>query len=218
MPFTVEDFHDLLRLLEAHADWSKDLRRVVLTDELLSLPKAVRALAEQVTALTVAQRRTDDQVAALTEQVAALTQRTDTLSNHVAALRGSDLERRFADRAPSYLSPSGYRRVRVISNADLADLLDAAVDTGRVTVDEREDLLRADAVVRARDEQSEAWFAVELSATVDEGDVARARRRAKVLVRLYGRAGAVVGGYAFTDGARRELADPAVLALTLPAT
>ncbi len=73
-------------------------------------------------------------------------------------------------------------------------------------------------MVRARDEQSEARFAVELSATVDEGDVARARRRAKVLVRLYGRAGAVVGGYAFTDGARRELADPAVLALTLPAT
>ncbi len=119
MPFTVEDFHDLLRLLEAHADWSKDLRRAVLTDELLSLPEAVRALAEQETALTAAQRRTD-------EQVAALTQRTDTLSNHMAALRGSDLERRFADRAPSHLSPSGYRRVRVISNADLADLLDAS--------------------------------------------------------------------------------------------
>ncbi|RMF83078.1 MAG: hypothetical protein D6736_22150 [Nitrospinota bacterium] len=38
MPFTVEDFRDLLRLLEQHPEWRSELRRWVLSEELLSLP------------------------------------------------------------------------------------------------------------------------------------------------------------------------------------
>jgi hypothetical protein len=45
MAFTVDDFHDLVRLLQARPDWKQDLRRLVLTDELLDLPGIVRDLA-----------------------------------------------------------------------------------------------------------------------------------------------------------------------------
>jgi len=60
MAFTVEDFRDLMRLLEERPEWRAELRRAVLTDELLALPELVRALAE-------AQRRTEVEVAALAE-------------------------------------------------------------------------------------------------------------------------------------------------------
>ena len=57
MPFTVEEFQDLIRLLEQHPEWRAELRRHVLSDELLELPAVVRQLADQLTALTA---RLDD--------------------------------------------------------------------------------------------------------------------------------------------------------------
>jgi hypothetical protein len=46
MPFTVQDFPDLLRLLEQHPEWQAEMRRHVLTEELLELPALVRRLTE----------------------------------------------------------------------------------------------------------------------------------------------------------------------------
>jgi hypothetical protein len=40
MSFTIDDFPDLLRLLEAHPEWRAELRRVLLGDEILALPAA----------------------------------------------------------------------------------------------------------------------------------------------------------------------------------
>lgn len=42
MAFTVEEFRDLLRILEERPEWRAELRRLVLTDELLTLPELVR--------------------------------------------------------------------------------------------------------------------------------------------------------------------------------
>ncbi|MBI2911230.1 MAG: hypothetical protein HYY05_03745 [Chloroflexi bacterium] len=86
MAFTVADFPDLLRLLEEHPEWRAELRRHVLTDELLELPALVRQLAEaqarteeglagltiRVEALAEAQARTEQRLAGLAERVDAL--------------------------------------------------------------------------------------------------------------------------------------------------
>ena len=215
MPFAVEDFQDLIRLLDAHPDWRRDLRRIVLTDDILALPEAVRGLV-------AAQERTEARLAALGERVTALAvaqerteARLDRVEVRLGRLEGSDLARRFADRAPAYLGSQGYKRVRVVPTADWADLIDDAVDQGQVTAAERNDLLRADSIIRARDHEDEVWLVAEVSVTVDAHDVTRARRRAAVLARLRGRARPCVAGYAFTTGAEEERAAD-VLALTLP--
>ena len=31
MPFTADEFHDLIRLVESHPEWRAELRRLVLT-------------------------------------------------------------------------------------------------------------------------------------------------------------------------------------------
>ena len=46
MPFTIEDFGDLVKLLGQHPEWQAELRRHVLSEELLELPALVRQLAE----------------------------------------------------------------------------------------------------------------------------------------------------------------------------
>jgi hypothetical protein len=62
MAFTVADFHDLIRLLEEHPDWQTELRRVLLSHDLLDLPRTVQELA-------TAQRRTEEAITRLTEHM-----------------------------------------------------------------------------------------------------------------------------------------------------
>jgi hypothetical protein len=60
MPFSVEEFRDLIRLLEERPEWRADLRRLVLTDELLGLPSIVREPTE-------AQRRSEERLCRVEE-------------------------------------------------------------------------------------------------------------------------------------------------------
>ena len=52
MAFTVEDFQDLVRLLAQHPEWRSELRRVLLSEELLTVPERL-ARAEQFLAESV---------------------------------------------------------------------------------------------------------------------------------------------------------------------
>ncbi len=67
VPFTVSDLHDLLKLLHERPEWRDEVRRAVLTEELLGLPQVVRELADEVKALAEAQRRTEARLEALAE-------------------------------------------------------------------------------------------------------------------------------------------------------
>jgi polyhydroxyalkanoate synthesis regulator phasin len=78
MPFSVTDFHDLLRLLEERPDWRAELRRVVLTDDLLRLPED----------LARARQETDERFRDLARQIAALTGRVDALTERLEVLTG----------------------------------------------------------------------------------------------------------------------------------
>lgn len=117
MPFTIEDFRDLVRLVEERPEWRAELRRLVLTDELLALPHQVAQLTaqvgvlaeaqrrtdERIAELTEAQRRTDEQLAGLTAQVTSLTQTVSMLVDVVGELKGGMLELRYRATAASYL-------------------------------------------------------------------------------------------------------------------
>jgi hypothetical protein len=62
MAFTVNDLNDLLRILREQPEWLAEVRRVLLTDELLKLPDLVRELVE-------AQRRTDERLAEFQQRI-----------------------------------------------------------------------------------------------------------------------------------------------------
>jgi hypothetical protein len=78
MPFTVSEFHDLVRLVEERPEWRAELRRIVLTDELLALPEQVASLrrdieqrfqqlAVQLAGLATAQARTEERLGELSQ-------------------------------------------------------------------------------------------------------------------------------------------------------
>ncbi len=100
MAFTVQDYHDLARLLYEHPEWREELRRLLLPDELLALPEVVRQLAlaqqrteERLSRLEMTVQRLIEQVSALTEgqqrlteQVSILTEGQKRLTEQVSAL------------------------------------------------------------------------------------------------------------------------------------
>jgi hypothetical protein len=254
MSFTVKDFHDLIRLLEERPEWRSELRRFLLPDEMLEVPRLVRELAEaqrrteerleglaaRVEQLAEAQRRTEERVEQLAEaqrrteerveQLAEAQRRTEAgveelraahvrmegalerltaqvrlLTNETAQLKGSDLERRYRERAPAYFARL-MRRIHALSSEEIAALVDDAEERGELSEAERDELFDVDVVVRglSRDDGAEAYLAVEVSGGVGRYDVERALRRAELLQRLTGtRTIPVVAGQAITDEGER---------------
>jgi predicted nucleic-acid-binding protein len=66
MAFTVEDFEDLLRILEQKPEWQERMRRAILSRELLELPERLLALVQQ---LIESDARNSAQIAELTRTV-----------------------------------------------------------------------------------------------------------------------------------------------------
>jgi len=208
----ITDFHDVVRLLEEHPEWLAELRRLVLTNDLLALPeqtaqttRQIAALAEaqirgdvRLTELVEAQRHTDDQLATLIRQVTALTEATKTLTKEVGTLKtdvrtlktdmgdlkGDGLETRYRLHGSPFFGVV-INGPTVLSMADLTSLLDQATSQGTLSKSEAMELRRADAVVRGtrKGEGSPVYLVVEVSWTVDTDDVERAARRASLLAK-----------------------------------
>src|SRR5262249_8126639 len=163
MAFTVQDFHDLVALVTQHPEWRAELRRLVLTEELLALPQIVYDLAEaqqrteqQVAQLVEAQQRTERQIAQLTQQVAQIVEalrRTEPqiarLQDAVGGLKGMALEQRYRTHAFAYLSRL-VRRTHVLTDDELVALLEEAVARGALSEDGMNEIGRADVVVRGQ--------------------------------------------------------------------
>ena len=196
MAFTVQDFHDLVALLTQHPEWGAELRRLVLTEELLALPPIVRDLAEaqqrteqqiaqlvqQVTQLTEAQQRTEQQIAQLVEAQQRTERQIVRLQDDVGELKGIVLEQRYRTHALAYFSRL-LRRMHAVTDDELVALLEEAVARGVLSEDGMDEIARADVVVRGqrRDGAGAVYLVVEVSWGVGPGDVERAVRRAALL-------------------------------------
>jgi hypothetical protein len=84
MTFTVNDMQELTRILTLHPEWRAEVRRLVLTDELLALPQTVQELVtaqqrteQRVAELVVAQQRTEERLNQLAERTEARLQRLE---------------------------------------------------------------------------------------------------------------------------------------------
>lgn len=96
MSFDVTDFRDFLQVLDSHPEWQRDLRRVVLTEDLLAVPESIRRL-ERLHAERMAEldQRLMDLVAAQDRNIAHLVE----LDRHMAELdrHMGELDRHMAE-------------------------------------------------------------------------------------------------------------------------
>lgn len=193
MAFTINDLQDLTRLLATRPEWLSEVRRLVLTEELLSLPDIVRSLAE-------AQRRTEQRLEELAETQRRTEETVRRLVNQMAEVRGDTLEIKFRDKAHAYFG-RWLRRARVVPFIELEEQLES-----KLTDDELVELSLTDILVRGRPRLApgadEVWLAVEVSSVVDANDVSCAGRCAELLRRAGLRAVPVAAGARIIPQAR----------------
>src|SRR6266540_4285437 len=175
-PVAIEGFDELLAALREHPEWQAELRRSVLTEELLALPGVVAGLAD-------AQRRTEERLEALTATVGALAEQVSSLAGHVVWLKGDAIERRYRERAPSYFGRIA-KRLHVLSFEEVDALLDEAVTAGALTSSQADEVRWADLVARGRQaDGTDVYLVVEVSWGVGVEDATRARERAELLAK-----------------------------------
>jgi len=166
----IRDFHDVVRLLEEHPEWRAELRRLILSDELLALPQQLARLSEQVSRLT--------------EQMATLTEITQRQTADLARLKGDGLEVRYTLRGVPSLTRV-VRRPRPLSLEELDALLEEAETQGLLSAAESEEITLADLVVRGtqRGTGAEVYVVAEIFWGVGSEDVRRAAERAALLAK-----------------------------------
>ena len=228
MRFTVEEFRDLVRVLEEHPEWRSELRRVLLTDELLKLPQVVSRLAEeqhalaaQVRRLTEEQRALAEEQQALTAQVRRLTEGQRALTAHVRQLaqkvddlvtwqrgeagrrEGERYERMTVKRGPVLFSGGmGGSTDNPVVQRRLVRWLKPIFESDRF-LEPEEDPTLADLI----------WWkgnrvaVVEISLKVNGRDVLRASRRAEVLSSIGVNAFPVVIGEDWAGSAAKAMAE-----------
>ena len=173
-------------------------------------------LEDQVGALTTQVANLTTQVSNLTTQVSNLTGRIDNLTNQVSDLQGFSLEFRIQGKIQSLLHRRlKFRGAQILKSlsappgASFYNFLQNAVDQNRITDDDVGQLLSADLLLRARlpDSTEQVHVAVEVSRTVGNDDITRARERADLLAAAAGTQGrAVVIGTIIPEPQRERAA------------
>ncbi len=88
MAFTVEDFRDLVQILDQKPEWLEELRRLVLTREVLELPQVVRELAGDLRTLTQRVEELAGDLRTLTQRVEEIAGDLRTLTQRVEEIAG----------------------------------------------------------------------------------------------------------------------------------
>jgi uncharacterized coiled-coil protein SlyX len=194
----------LARLAEAQAESAERLTHLedrmarveaVLEQLVVSHAEANKRLTRVEAALEVAGERLSRVEAAIMELATVQKFHEERL----ARLQGHFLEAMYRDKCGAHFGPL-LRRARVVPTQSIEDDLEAALSAR-----EMDDVCRLDLLIagqpRRRPDAAEVWLAVEVSATVDRHDVARAIDRSALLRRAGMIALPVVAGEDITRGA-----------------
>lgn len=168
------------------------------------MEEVVTALSAEVAALARAQQHAEQQIAVLASGVDFLTKRMDTMSRDVVRPKGFHLPYQHERHAPAYFRALA-RKIRVLSSEELSAFLEDAVEQGRPTDAEADEIIQTDIVARGwhPEEGSEAYLVIEVSWGAGLSDVERAARRALLLSQLGLRTVPVVAGESVTEDTSR---------------
>ena len=240
----INSFQDLLDLLDSNPEYLQELRTRLLTEELVALPAKFAELVAKFDEFVAATNRRfealesdvavlkedvavlKEDVAVLKEDVAELKGDVKVLKDDVGALKGSDTERRVRDNILNIAKDElGLTRGRVLlrRSNDMDNQLRAEVDRaeslGVVSENDVDNLLVADIIIRARQSapRQYVYAVIEISHTINNRDINRARDRATSVAAITGdeAMAVVIGGV--IQPPQRQLAAESDVRVVIPA-
>lgn len=189
---TINSMQDFSRLLREHPDWRDEVRRLLLTDELLELPKRFAEYTE------VTDKRLDtidNRLDALVAQAEATNRRLDALERDVGELKGVTLQLRlqhvgaglivtmFKLRNTRALRMAEANRNSVEFETALADAEDAGIITGA----DYDRLMVTDLIVRGviRGASTIIYAPIEATYTIHRGDILKVNHSVAALRKVF---------------------------------
>ena len=177
MTSPINSFQDILDALEQSPALRDQLRRHILTEELLQLPTQFLLLRADVGELKSGQAR-------LEAGQARLETRMDRLEGRFGNVECHQYQQRAVNRILGRSRQLGIENPTIAysqtgaAQQNFHDAMNAAVDTNLISQEQYDDLTEADLIVRGRNHRHAAF---EISLGPDQNDIARAVRRANIL-------------------------------------
>ena len=172
---------DLLRLLRDDPEFKEEIRRIILTEELLNLSPRLD--------------RIEGTLLHLTNTVGELANTVGELTDMVGGVKGDTIELKLEKNIVPILSTRlELRRGSLVKGGaptaashEFEDAIYDAHEEGKVTQRERSRVNDTDAIVRAvsRISKRQVYVAVEASYAIDDEDVKRAHRTAEILAKVF---------------------------------
>ena len=200
---------DLLRLLRDDSEFKEEVRRIILTEELLNvtprldriegtllhLTNTVGELTNTVGELTNKMGELTNTVGELTNKMGELTNTVGELTDLVGDVKGDTVELKLEKSIVPILSTRlELRRGSLVKGGaptaashEFEDAIYDAYEEGKLTQRERSRVNDTDVIVRAVNRMSkcQVYVAVEASYAIDDEDVKRAHRTAEILARVF---------------------------------
>jgi len=181
--YKISSFADLVRALRENPEGLEELRRILLTQELLELPKRFEEFRHRVEErLEAVEKRVEaieKEVQELKEKVGVIEKKLD---KDVCSLKGMWLEMKVRKNVPSFFSEY-LLNAKAAGQDKISKALSLAVEKGIISKEERKDVFRLDLIVEGTllSTEEPVLVAVEVSYTIDKPDVQRAVKRAEIL-------------------------------------
>ncbi len=202
MSFTVNDFRDLLHLIEVHPEWRLQLKRALFPD--LDLEKSLQEMQAAIARLAIGQDALRTDVEILKQDVGILKQDVRELKKDMRDLKGRSQEDFYRQRIGSIFSQ--YLRKGADASDWIGDLLHDKVSEKIVTAAEVKQVMAADLLwlAETRDTRRKIVLVLEASWLAEESDVDRAIKRAEILRRAGIDAFALVGGHEWQESTKAK--------------
>ena len=188
---TINDIHDLVRIVEAHPEWRSELQRVLLTQELLAMPERLGMLTVVTANLAATGEATNQRLDGIEGSLGSLNiSLNDVRGYTLGGQTGTRLRQRLASTldlthprtlwmAKHYVQPLGRAE-------EFNKEMEEALDNGKILDAEFNRLQDTDMVMRARDVDGRTvYVAIEASGVIGSGDIGGARRSALILTKMY---------------------------------
>ncbi|MYE53703.1 MAG: hypothetical protein F4X34_00710 [Chloroflexi bacterium] len=196
---TINTTEDLLRVVRENEEFRAAMRRELLSDEVLELPKRL-ALYAEATNLRLDRIDSDlsvlkADVAELKADVAELKEMGQSHTNDIGFLKGFSLESKLYNRGTSYLATEfnvyDIATIRAAerdeSSAAFNTQLRDAMESGVITMEEYNRVLRTDMIASGRRPgvPGTVYVAVEASYTVHRADMGKVMQTKAILDKVF---------------------------------
>jgi hypothetical protein len=203
-------FADIIRALREHPEWLEELRKIILTTELIELPKKFEEMLVRMEKLEKKVDKIEKDVEILKQDVAILKQDVEILKQDVEILKqdvtvlkqdvavlkqdvsylkgefgrfiGKEFERTIRERYYAYFGRI-LRKSKLIPFEEIIPLLETAEEEKIITEDQKVSALQLDLLIKGeiKKVKKEVYLAIEVSYSLQEDDIERAIERAGIL-------------------------------------